>query len=544
MDLTKKQKTILFIFALLIIFSIGYYLRAYLGVNTDLEGSPYELFSRDSSAIEFTEKQNIYSTNYSVTNLFSIIFNPFKLNFLDNLYIIYILGSIIIFIFGKIITKKYLGGLLAFSIFALSHENLLQYTKTIGYAGLSYCFILTSILFLYQYIQTKKLINLILFSFFSILTIMTYHTAGTVISLLLIGFLISLKFTNKELDKKIIFSFLGIFLFFIYWIIQIDRSQGFSILSIASTTTSSIFNLGFKIIFGIIIFLTIFFYTLFKLKNSEKFQSEYIPFMAVIFSIFLITFNLSIFNWILNLGVINYYISTTTLNQYFIQGILTHIYLIAFIPLFLNKNISKRMVFLRGWAIGLLLIFISFQQAGYIARILDYSIPFSAIIFAFYWTKMKKFKSIVVILTIILLISSQLIIYNDPFTMRRYYNQDEINSIKNIINKTNQLNLENKIIASDLRTSALFSYYGLKGVKFSTPKKNSIHNIIFYNPKRINSSDKTKNLDYIILSKNMKIILHSADFPTFPINNSLFEYYNKTSHLVYKDDMISIYGLN
>jgi hypothetical protein len=152
-------------------------------------------------------------------------------------------------------------------------------------------------------------------------------------------------------------------------------------------------------------------------------------------------------------------------------------------------------------------------------------------LFAIYWTEKKKFQTFIITLTIILLIISNLMIFNDPFSMRRYYNQEEIDSTQNIIN----LNL-NGTIASDLRTSALFNHLGDKSIKFGK-EDSRLHNSIFYNPSYLNNLE----IDYIILSESMRHIVYSRDFQTTPLNQTVFDYYKNNYKEIYNDNLMYVY---
>ena len=116
-------------------------------------------------------------------------------------------------ILGKEISGKNLGGFLAFSLYALAPENLLQFMRTIGTSGACYIFMWAGLLFFIKYLKLKKNYNLIFFAVFSLLALTSYHTGATALIMLLIGLLISLiyssiKTENSEIscriDKKII----------------------------------------------------------------------------------------------------------------------------------------------------------------------------------------------------------------------------------------------------------------------------------------------------------------------------------------------------
>jgi len=526
----KQHKIIIFIILTIIIFLIGLYLRAYFPLHKALPYSPYEAFANSPNQIEFTEKKGAYPT--------SNLINKIIPNQLKKIYWIYIFGSIIIFFLGKELTNKNLGGFLAFSLFAVSHENLLQYTRTISTSGLCYILTWTALLFFIKYLKTKKNYNIILFTIFSILALTSYHTGATALIMITIGLLISIIYSNlkKEnseilikIDYKILTSIIFLGIFYIIWIKIFDSNQLKLIInSFGGTSNSTILIILLSFILLII--------SLYLIKNLKFLQSEYIPLLLLIPSTILIFSKTHFFKFFLKLGPENYYASAITLNNYLTQALLTHSYVLLLLPILFRKNISKRSILLKGWFIGLIIISIGLISANYYSRIFDYSFPLMFILFAIYWSEKKKFKKIIIPTTIILLIISQLMIYNDPFTMRRYYNQDEINSIQNIIDL--DILPENATIASDLRTSALFSHLGKTGIKFGR-EGYKLHNTIFYDYENLSEI----NINYIILTKSMKNIVYAMSFETTPLTNKDFKYYQTSYKEIYNDNIIQIYKI-
>ncbi len=522
----KKYKIMLIIFAI-IIFSVGYYLRAYIPLHKALPYSPYEAFTSQQKllgrgeATDFIDKATRYPTSYLLARFLNPIFG--------NLYIIYILGAIIIFFLGKELTNKNLGGFLAFSLYCLASENLLQYIRTIGTSGTCYIFMWASLLFFVRYLKSenKKNLNLVLFAIFSLLALTSYHTGATAMIMLIIGLLISLIY-SKQVDKKVIFSFAGIIIFYIIWISIFDVSQIILI-------KNSIINLSFLKIFFIIVLFLLLVLCLFLLGKIKFLQSEYIPLTILIPLAILIFSKFNFFGFLLSLGVKNYYSSPITLNNYIAQALLTHIYLLILPPVLFKKELGPRGLFLRGWFIGLILISGGLLTQNYYAKIFDYSFPLMFILFSLYWTKKKKFRIFIITSTIILLIISQLMIYNDPFTMRRYYNAEEIKSAENIIS----LNL-NGTIASDLRTAALFSYLGRKDIKFGK-EGYELHETIFYGYENKNLTEL--GVDYIILSESMKTIVYAMNFETTPLSEKDLFYYSDNFKEVYNDGLMYVYEI-
>ena len=117
--------------------------------------------------------------------------------------------------------------------------------------------------------------------------------------------------------------------------------------------------------------------------------------------------------------------------------------------------------------------------------------------------------------------------------MRRYYTREELTSAENIID----LDL-NGTTASDLRTSALFSYLGKKDVKFADSGE-KLHDTIFYEYENVGKI----GIDYVILSESMKNVIYSTNFPTKPINNSVFDYYKLNYKEVYNDNLMYVYKI-
>lgn len=120
--------------------------------------------------------------------------------------------------------------------------------------------------------------------------------------------------------------------------------------------------------------------------------------------------------------------------------------------------------------------------------------------------------------------------------MRRYYNQEEVESVKNII----ALNISsNKIIASDLRTAALFSYLRKKDIKFGRAGY-ELHDIIFYEYENLADLE----IDYVILSESMKTIVYAMSFETRPLDKEVFNYYKNNFDEIYNDGLMYVYEIN
>ncbi|MDD5454640.1 MAG: hypothetical protein PHW62_03985 [Candidatus Ratteibacteria bacterium] len=530
----KVYKIVFCFFIVIVVFSAGYYLRAYISLHEYLPYSPYEAFTsvhdikplNTGMAFDFMDK----AARYPSARLLAKIFNPI----FGDLYLVYILGAIVIFFLGKEISGDNLGGLLAFSVYALAPENLLQYTRAlsveyINSSGMAYVFIWTSLLFFIRYLKNKNPNNLILFIIFALLTFTSYHTAACALVVILIGIGISLYYSTETADskiyKKVTVSFVGLIVFYLAWVKIFDPAQFVLI-------RNSVIAMDILKIFIFIISCLVFLICLYFIKDFSFLQSENIPLIILIPSAILVFSPFNFFQGLLRLGAKNYHVSAITLNNYIAQAVIVHVYVLILLPLFFKKELSPEQKALRGWFWGLIIIFVGLVFERFYARILDYSFPLMAVLFGLYWCKRKKFRVFIIPITLILLIVSQLRIYNDPFSMRRYYRKSEVDSVKSIIG----LNLKGTM-ASDLRTSALFSYAGKKDVEFGRSGY-LLHDAIFYEHDKIPSLE---NVDYVILSQSMKEVVYSTNFATTPLKEETFAFYQKHFKEIYNDGLMSVY---
>ncbi|OGY44202.1 MAG: hypothetical protein A2729_05100 [Candidatus Buchananbacteria bacterium RIFCSPHIGHO2_01_FULL_39_14] len=519
-------KIVPWLILVVITFSIGYYLRVYYSFHSYLPYSPYEVFEMRAPGLvvsgavvkHFTDELEKYPTKAFFGKISNKVFGGF--------YILYFLGFIAIFLLGRELTGKNFGGFLATLLYSVSSENLLHYTKRIliNDSGLSYIMIYFLLFFLLKYLKTKNIFYLLFFIASALVGLTSYHTGALVIILILLGLVISFVY-SKNFSRQLFFAFSLLFIFYISWLLIFSLPQ-------------IIFeNLGSNFItpFIFLILLTLSFYLTYSLAKSHAnlVFADYFPFLFLIPATILIFYRQSFFSFLLNLGVNNYFVSAITLNNYFAQLILTHWYALAFLPLLFRRDADFNLIIKRGWFLGILFLTPVFSYFNYYGRVLDYSFPLMFILFAEYWTKKEKLREIIVITTFLLLVISQLIIFNDPYSMRRYYNQNEIESAKKIIN----LNFLGNMI-SDLRTAALFKYLGKDDIKFFEAN-DADYDKIFYDYKKINQA--TVN-NYLLFSESMKSIVYSASFPTKPINDELFKYYNSTFEKVYDDGLLYLYN--
>jgi len=514
-------------------------------LHKDLPGSPYELFVSDHAqdlfragrSADFKDK----SSRYPMPYLIGVFFNPLFGSF----YFLYLFGALVVFLLGRELTNKNLGGLLAFSLYALSPENLLQYIRGVSNSGLCYVFIWASLLFFTRYLKTKKNFDILSFVVFSLLSLMSYHTGATALVMFLGGLTLSVSYSwsvssgsdmSFKVDKKIVVSFLFLFAFYYFWLRFFDPDQlGLMIAAFFWAHLNRIFY-GLLAVLALVV-------VLFFVSKIRSLQSEYIPLLMLLPSAVLVFSQKDFFSHLLVLGTRNYYVSNITLNNYVAQVLLTHSYFIVLIPYLLKKNLKPEFIVLRGWLIGIALTSVGLILENFHARFFDYSFPFMFVLFGLYWTQKKRFRLIIVTATVILLVVSQLMIFNDPFHMRRYYNQNEVESAKKVIS----MNLSG-IIVSDLRTSALFSHLGERDVCFSM-SGNRLHDTVFYWYEGVSDLEVdcgglyNQSVDYVILSESMRTLLYGMNFQTTPLDDEIFEYYGTSFNEVYTDGLLHVYEL-
>jgi hypothetical protein len=532
--MNPTRKKIIWIFLAIIIFIVGYYLRSYLAIHHALALSPYEAFKFGSFG-----DNNLFSikmTSYPIGLLAEKVLNPL----LGNFYLIYILGSFVIFLLGKKISGNNLGGFFAFALFAMAPDNLLQYTGRMYASGLCYIAILTALLFFLYYLENKKNINLLAFIFFGIIVIASYHTGAMAYIIILLGIFIIQLLSKKPLDKKIVTSFFFLSLFYGLWLMIFDDYELWII------SDSLIHFIGFgdwQKAIAILISGLIGLFTVITISKNKK-TTPWLLGTALIASTILIFSDTSIFRNIFLSNDSNYYISITTFNNYLAQIILIHVFLLLTIKEILRKDNETKNTLLWGWILGLIIIFVGLLLEGYYVRIIDFSAPLMFIAFGWYLSQKPKFWKITAALTLILMLVSQIIIYNDPFTMRRYYDQNEIESAKKII----ELNLRGTTI-SDLRTASLINYFGNSNVTFGMiwmPRFNTV----FYDYENINAFIKQYNYKKesqrdinVILSKSMKTVMYSTNTITKPFNNEIFNFYQENFPQIYNDELLEVYQI-
>jgi len=529
--LKEKRIIILTIITLSIVFFAGYFLRSYFEIISPLPYSPYEMylesnipniFGGSESLDVFTQKIASYPLSYT----FAKILGP-----LNNLYLIYIAGALIIFFLGREISNSNLGGILAFSAYAVSSENLIQYTKNISHSGLSYILIWVGLFFIYRYLTKKEDLYLFLYALASTLAITTYHTGAAAVAVISSVLLTSALHKNNQAESKFIGTLLIIISFYFIWTFTYDIDELF----IIKNALQSISLLGWLVTS---IGAGVFILSSQRITNRLWITSPYIPLVFLTISAVLIFFPIEIFNPLLILGGEYYYSSTITLNNYLAQALLLHIYLLGCLPL-IKKEETR--YFIHIWIWALLVIGIGLFAEGYFARIFDYSFPLAFVLFGLYWTKEKRFRKIIVPTTIGLLFISQIIIYNDPFSMRRYYTEEEISAAQELIDSE----LPKKNIFSDLRTTALFNYLGAEQVEGLRRFRD--YEALFYKQELIQpivNSYNHKSPTYIILSQSMKNIIYDTNFETTPLKEESYEYYRENFPLYRENNLMEVYRIS
>ncbi|MFA5737145.1 MAG: hypothetical protein WCX70_00660 [Candidatus Paceibacterota bacterium] len=534
-----KLKTGFWLLGILGVFFVGYFFRAYYFLFTYLPFSPYDLYfetslfgPRASSSLLdlFSSKVLSYPLGYYLTLI--------SRQYLQHFYVIYILSGISFYFLGKEFSGQKIGGLLTFAVFALGYENLIQYTGLTYPSGICYLSFVTALLFYLKYLKSNRDFHLSLFLILGIVTITTYHTGAGAFILTLIGLLVSQLLSPYPIDKKFLASVLFLGGFFCFWLFCFDGKE----LSLISDAVEKLnWSDLTKFIYPIGALLFLIPLSLIKIKD------KYLIGIFLIFATILILLPLDFFNFLISLGPENYFASSPTINAVLSQIILLHLYFI----LLKNKLIfsqEKKWQFIRGWLIGIFLVFVFLSLENYYVRVLDYSFPLAFVLFAFYWTDnniTKKFKITVISVTLLILIASQFVIFNDNFTLRRFYTLQEFQSAQKIFNLKIQ-----GVFATDLRTSALLNHLGIKYI-FFFGNKDFEHETLFYEPQNIPLYDFDSFYEeptdhpipdfYVVLSKNMQQVVYSTNFQTKPIGPELFSYYDKHYPKVYDDGLFKVY---
>jgi len=535
-----QTKLIAWIIIISAVFLFGYYLRAYFSLYKPLPFSPYDAFFEANlfkdSLHQHLDQFSAKALEYPVGYYLSLWLRTF----FTHIYIIYIAGCLLFYFIGKEISGSRLGGALALFAYAVGSENLIQYSGIAYPSGLCHISILAALLSLLKYLKSDRKVFLIAFFLASLLALTSYHTGAVAYLAIMLGILAAMIFSKFNIDKKFLISFLLLALFYALMILKIDLPQ-------INLISGALSNINWLIFFPAATALALLAaFAIFILRDIKRLRSEYLPLLALFPAAFLIFAKIDFFSPLLQLGAANYYSTAVTLNNYLAQALLLHIYFISMLGKIYAPTEDKKILLIRGWIIGLAIISLGLILEHYFSRILDYTFPLMFILFGWYWSEHAKFRKTVVFSTIALLIISQLMIFNDPFSMRRYYNQNEIDSAKNIVS----LDL-NGVMISDLRTTALLNYLGDKNAAF--PPDDRRYSLLFYKFEKLTIAKLAlKSYPhiyypsyapdyYLVLSQSMKTIIYSTNFETEPLTDKIFDYYDGRFKKVYDDGLMRVY---
>lgn len=522
-------RQVFFLAALIVMFGVGYYLRSYNSLHHYLPYSPYEAFEENyhlynaskGEVVHFTDKIILYPTKLLIGSLVN--------KYLGDFYLVYCLGFLAIFLLGWELTGSKTGGLFSVSIFTIAPENFLYYTRSvlINDSGLCYVASFFSIYFLTRYLKTSRWIFISSFIVSGLIALTSYHTGASALTMIFVGLFVSLVYSKKN-NWPMAIALCSLILFYFTWLYFIDTTQ----LALFKSAYNKI-SLPF-ILLGLLLTILLLLITFIGKRLKAK-QLAWFGVVVLGVSVVLILTKFNVLNFlIVRLGVPHYYISAVTLNNYLAQILLTHWYIIVFIPLLWRRSLTEDQVVLRGWIIGVTLIAVGLAAERYFGRLPDYSFPLTYVLFAQYWVKTSQGRRLIVTATIVVIVISQFFIFNDPFTQRRYYTADEVKAAENIVN----LHITN-LMVSDLRTAALFRYVGKGDVIFYNAD-DEIYDYIFYNYHNIPNIGQDK---YVVLTKAMKAIVYSNSFEMTPLDDKVFEYYNQRFTKVYDDGTMMLYDL-
>lgn len=512
--------------ALLSAVFVGLYLRHYFVLEGHIDMTPYELIvsndfdgTTSDDVVNFSDKASRYNLSYLVNNIFP--------GTTQNFYWIFIFLGGAIFYLAYLLTDSYLGALVAFSVFSISGENLIYYTRTIGASGLSYFLLVCLLISIYKFISSGKNKFAFLLLGVLILNIFTYHNGasagivlfGSVLASLVLELIVSkIKKRISIVDGGDVLKLGVLFLFGLFIYLNHVSLNDIHQISQIFYLLSSVWPFVLILISALTLFLLV--------KFSFFYESHFtiIQIIGIIVSLFLLFSPVYLFDVFQFIPIWNYYISPVSLNNYFVQIILLHLILFVFVREIIVPK-DKKNVILRGWLISLVLIFSAFFLKGYYARFMDYSVPLISILFGIHITKNLKNKLLIGVyfITLLIIFYSQILIFQDDFSLRRYYKVNEFTAAQEI---SEYLSDENYVF-SDLRTAAVFSAVGQKNVMY-TVEDDLLHDIFFFHPYYI---DET-HLEYFIISDYMKKILYSANFPSTPLNDEDFEFYENNFKLI------------
>src|SRR3989339_955499 len=400
------KKTLKFI-AVGLVLAAGYYLRSYLRRHHALAMSPYDAFIAGNldylaGGVRSLDIFTLKFFNYPTSFLLQCALEPVPYSGL----IIFLLGALLIYLLAKEISHSWWGGFWAMSAFAVSTENLVQYTGYISAAGLCYVLSWAALFFLLRYLKNKGELNLLYFSIAAMVAVTTYHTGSLALMVVLLSVLGIQIFSYKVLDQKMLVSILGIFVFYVYWSIFFDLDQLLLLRAeLMVADYSRILGIGFAVV--------AFFILVARLYRLKFLHSPLATVPLVGIGAWLIFSQTQLFVTLFAFVDANHYVSAVSLNNYLGQALLLNIYLWFAWPVIAKRDDASESIFLKGWLTGLLFIVVGLVVMGYLPRILDYVSPVIFILFGWYWSKNKNFGRVLAPVTILLLFVSELIIYQD-----------------------------------------------------------------------------------------------------------------------------------
>lgn len=539
--ITKKDWTIIGTVVLVVlIFVVGYFLRAYFSLTAALPFSPYEAFRIHVQDFflgsgRFYDMFSARSAFYPTAYLISGLLEPL----LGNFYIMYVLGGAIFFLLGRDISGTIRGGVLAFLAYAVAGENLLQYVSTINPASLSYVLMWLGVLSVFRYLRFNQDVYLVIFAASSIITSTSYHTGGLVFAFFVLAVAVYTAFISPVVDRKLLLSSLLALGFYVWYVTVADFSYlGQLLLFVRGDFTDLLIQLGAVVA---LIFLVWVFLRIFKKEIVEKLMMPLIV-VSIFVATFLIFSESPILQGALGLtGINQYYVSAVSLNNYVAQFLLLHVYILFIIPLIAQRKPGPVESIFSIWIGTLGAIVLALFSSGYYSRLLDYSFPLAFVAFGFYWAQHKKVRVGIVAATLGLLIVSQLMIYQDGYSMRRYYTHQEIASAAEAALVVQRLQ---GVVVSDLRTTALLSMFNTRNILFSL-SESPIHYVPFYDYKNffvnwVMHANTTKP-GYVVLTSAMRNIVYSTNFTTKPLAGDVYEYYRLNYPVIYDDGTIIVY---
>ncbi len=510
------------------IFLLGYQLRAYHDIHSFLPYSPYEAY--DAHTLErgdrfFSDHIPLYPTKFLIRLVTETFFG--------SLYVLYLAGFVAVFLLGRFFSKNDLGGVLAVMLYAIAPDNLLQYTKTVlvNDSGVSYIAALFAILSLGAYLRSRLRVWLLLFFLCGVIALTSYHTGAAAFAIILLASLGSLALSSM-LSISSAITIGGLLLLYSVWLIFVDPEQFALFYQTVRPDMLAYALAGLLVAVGVL-----FLFSLSRFSKRLYSLSEWLPLLAVVSGALLLLSDTDIFGRLLGVSSDSggHYLSLLTLNSALAQALLVCLYSSMVVPFFSKRILNLEQTLLRGWMVGVVLVGVALIAGGYMSRIPDYLFPICYVFFACYWSDRFRFRKIVVIATVLLLVVAQLRILEDPFSQRRFYTLAEVESARAVAAR----NLAGPVM-SDLRTAALLRYVGMSDVQFFS-ENSTEHHTLFYGYDQLYPSDDTS---YVILTRAMRDVVYATNFQTTPLDASVYAFYRERFTEVYSDGIFYVYELS